>query len=118
MLKDVLGATLPNEQFSTCAPVAPVIKHVPGPLYAGEILQFNPEAPGSPSFNDALLAVPAELLVIAIVNPIGFPAVTVAASGVLVTVTNPALAGGIATTTSLNTLVFPPMPASTFLFGS
>src|SRR5271168_2565343 len=118
MLNEVLGATLPNAQASVWLPIHPVMAQVPGPVYAGETLQLNPVAEGSRSLSEALLAVPAELLLMAMVKPMGLPAVTVAESGALVTVTNAAFAGGIATTTSLKTFVFPPMPASTFLFGS
>ena len=79
--------------------------------------QFTPVPAGSGSLRVALLAVPPELLAMANVKPMGLPATTVAASGVLVTVTNPALAGGKATTTSLNCLVRAPMVASTGFVG-
>src|SRR5450432_2620707 len=113
-----LAATFPNEQAKVWLPMAPVMEQLPGPVYAGLIDQLTLVPAGSKSLNEALLAVPAEVLAMVMVKPIALPAVTVAASGVLVTVTNPALAGGMATTTSLKTLVLPPMPASTFLFGS
>src|ERR1700733_8428277 len=118
MLNAAFTATFPNEQLNTWLPTAPLIAQVPGPPYAGLIFQLIPAPAGNGSFSVALFAVAADPFEIAIVNPIGFPAVTVAASGVLVTVTNPAVAGGIATTASLNTLLLPPIPASTLLFGS
>ena len=65
----------------------------------------------------AFTAVPPELLAIAIVKPMGLPATTVAESGVFVTVTKPALAGGNATTTSLNCFVRAPIVASTGFVG-
>ena len=67
---------------------------------------------------ETLFAVAAALLLTAMVRPIGLPAVTVGASGVVVMVTTGANTGGMATTKSLNTRVLPPIPASTFLFGS
>src|SRR5277367_6076754 len=79
--------------------------------------QLTPVPAGNGSLSVALLAVPPELLAMATVKPMGLPAVTVAASGVLVTVTRPALAGGKATTTSLNCLVRAPMVASTGFVG-
>src|SRR5208282_1645484 len=117
-LRLALGLRLPNAQLSTWLPAAPLMVHDPGPVYAGVIDQFRPVPVGRGSLKEALLAVPAELLAIVMVKPIGLPAVTVAESGVVVTVTTAALAGGKATTKSLKTFVLPPMPASTFLVGS
>src|SRR5690242_1622509 len=92
---------VPNAQFSTWLPCAPVMLHVPGPAKAGLIVQFTFVPPGSGVFNETLLATAAALLLTVIVKPIGLPAVTVAASGVVVTVTTGAKIGGKATTASL-----------------
>src|SRR5690349_23089456 len=92
--------------------------HVPGPAKAGLIVQFTFVPPGSGVFNETLLATAAALLLTVIVKPIGLPAVTVGASGVVVTVTTGANTGGNATMASLKTFVFPPIKRSTFLVGS
>src|SRR5450755_476897 len=108
---------LPSVQSSSCAPTAPLIAHVPGPLYVGLMDQETPVPAGKGSFTAPFAAAPPELLAIATVNPIGFPAVTDEASGVFVTVTSPAFAGGKATTTSLNCFVRAPIVASTGFVG-
>jgi hypothetical protein len=106
-------ARFPKEQPRTWLPTEPVMEHVPGPLYAGLIDQFTPEPFGNGSFSATLSSIPGPALFTVIVNPIALPALTLAASGVLVTLNCPAVLGGKATTTSLNCLVFPPMPEST-----
>src|SRR5258708_2732117 len=113
----VLWFSVPNAQFSTWLPCAPVMLHVPGPAYAGLMVQFAFVPPGNGVFSDTLFATAAALLLTVIVKPIGFPAVTVAASGVVVTVTTGAKIGGKATMASLKTFVFPPISKSTFLVG-
>src|ERR1700684_4318535 len=99
------GARLPNAQLRTWLPTAPVIEQA---LFAGLIDQFTLVPAGRGSVSATVLAVPvpgALLLVIAVVNPIGLPALTVAASAVSTMfrfgVTTLA-ASGKATTTSLN----------------
>jgi hypothetical protein len=71
---------LPKLQFS--APLA--IEHVPGPPYAGLILQLTPAPVGNVSLSVADVAVPAPVLLAVSVYPIDAPAVTVAASAVFV----------------------------------
>ena len=73
-------ARLPKLQLSV--PLA--IEHVPGPLYAGLMLQLIPVPAGNASLSVAEVAVPAPVLLTASVYPIDAPAVTVAASAVLV----------------------------------
>ena len=73
-------ARLPKLQLSV--PLA--IAHVPGPLYAGLMLQPIPVPAGKVSLSVADVAVPAPVLPTASVYPIDVPSVTVAASAVLV----------------------------------
>jgi hypothetical protein len=54
---------LPNEHDSVWLGADPLSAHVPGPAYAGEIVQAIPEPPGIGSFNVAPNAVPAPALV-------------------------------------------------------
>jgi hypothetical protein len=70
----------PNAQLSV--PLA--IEHVPGPLYAGLMLQLIPVPAGNGSVSVAAVAVPAPLFVTARVYPIDAPAGTVAAASVFV----------------------------------
>src|ERR1039458_7621432 len=84
---DAPGAMSPNAQLNVCAPAAPVMEHVPGPPYAGLMLQPTPP-PGSASASGALAAVPvpaALLFFTCTVKPIADPAATVAASAVWLT---------------------------------
>src|SRR5688500_20287098 len=62
--------------------------HVPGPGYAGLMLQLMPRPGrvGSASVSWTLVAVPTPTLVTVIVKPTGLPARTFGASGVLITV--------------------------------
>jgi hypothetical protein len=60
------------------------IEHVPGPVYAGLMLQLIPVPAGSVSLNVAEVAAPTPVLLAAIVYPIDDPADTVAASAVFV----------------------------------
>jgi len=76
----VPAARLPKLQLSV--PLA--IAHVPGPLYAGLMLQPIPVPAGKVSLSVADVAVPAPVLPTASVYPIDVPSVTVAASAVLV----------------------------------
>src|SRR5438046_892080 len=81
------GARSPNEHASVWFGAEPVIEHVPGPEYAGSIDQLTPPPPGSGSVRVTARATPvpgASLLATLIVNPIGSPAVTCAASATLV----------------------------------
>src|SRR5438270_203586 len=85
----VPGAISPKAQLSTCDPTAPLIAHVPGPVYAGLIDQETPGPAGSGSRNVTPVAVPANSiwwLLAVMVKPIVLPAVTVAASAVLLRV--------------------------------
>jgi hypothetical protein len=79
------GIKLPNAQATDWLPSPPVIAHVPGPPYAGLMLQVIPVPDGSGSLSATLvaLAVAAAALRAVIVNPMGDPALTVAASAVL-----------------------------------
>ena len=54
------------------------------PADAGLMLQLTPEPPGSASLKDNPLAAPAPVFAIVTVNPIESPALTLAASAVLV----------------------------------
>jgi hypothetical protein len=75
-----LPARLPKLQLS----VWPEMEHVPGPLYAGLMLQFGPV--GRVSLRVAEVAVPAPVLLTTTVKPIVVPSVTgVDELGVLVT---------------------------------
>jgi hypothetical protein len=76
----VLAARLPKLQFKV--PLA--MEQVPGPLYAGLMLQPIPVPLGSGSLKLAEVAAPAPLLFAARVYPIDVPADTVAASAVFV----------------------------------
>jgi hypothetical protein len=60
------------------------IEHVPGPLYAGLMLQPIPVPVGNESLRVAAVAVPVPLLLTANVYPIDAPAATVTASAVFV----------------------------------
>jgi predicted ATPase len=73
-------ARLPKLQFSV--PLA--IEHVPGPPYAGLMLQPIPVPAGKVSLSVADVAAPAPVLLAVSVYPIDEPAVTVAASAVFV----------------------------------
>jgi hypothetical protein len=73
-----------KEQPSAWLPATPAIEQLPGPAYDGLMLQLMPVPAGSGSFNVAAIAVPAPLLLTAMVYPIETPAETVAASAVLV----------------------------------
>jgi len=75
-----LDARLPKLQLS----VPPAIEQVPGPPYAGLMLQLTPVPVGNVSLSVAEVAVPAPVLLIASVYPIDAPAATVAASAVFV----------------------------------
>jgi hypothetical protein len=78
---------LPKEQESVWLGALPVIEHVPGPAKAGLIDQLTPVPPGSGSSRVTEVAVPvpdAEAFETATVKPIVVPALTVAASAVLV----------------------------------
>src|SRR5262245_66202829 len=76
----------PKLQSSVWLGAAPVMLQVPGPAYAGLIDQLTPVPPGSGSDRVTALAVPvpwaAEFDTV-MVNPIGAPALTGGASGVL-----------------------------------
>ena len=92
--------------------------HVPGPMYAGLIVQETFVPAGNASLSVAPATAPPALVLTVIVKFNGLPGVTVPEAGVLVTVKLPTFAGGNATTTSLNCLVRAVIAASTFLFGS
>src|SRR5437870_9186260 len=66
----VPAARSPNEQLNVCAPRAPVICQVPGPEYAGSMLQLRlPLSPaGSGSWSVALSAVPGPMFQTTIVK--------------------------------------------------
>ncbi len=113
-----LALIVPKLQFRSWLPTAPVMAHVPGPLYTGLMLQFTLAPAGSGSFSVDPLTAPPALLLTVIVNPIGLPACTGVLNGKLVSVKLPTFAGGNATTTSLNCFVRAVIRASTFLFGS
>src|SRR5580704_401576 len=111
------GEMLPKEQNNLCAGgCASVMVHVPGPLYGGLIDQLIFVPVGSGSLSVVFVAVPvpaAGLLLIVTVYPMGLPAFTTVSSATLVTLKlGGAMVSGKATTTSLNCLVFPPIPAS------
>src|SRR5215472_8160143 len=78
---------------SVWLPAAPVIANAPASGLAGSIDQVTPvpEPAGSGSDRATPEAVPLPVLAIETVNPIGSPALTDAASAVLVTVTDAAL---------------------------
>src|SRR5262245_6675005 len=81
------GAMSPNEQPSVCVGAVPVIEHVPGPVYAGEIdqLMLGPPGSGSDSVTARAMPVPsASLFDTVTVKPIFSPAFTCASSAVLV----------------------------------
>ena len=75
-------AMSPKEQFN----VPEAIEHVPGPAYAGSIDQLMPLPAGNGSDNDTAVAVPAPVFPTVIVKPMFVPALTDAASAVLVIV--------------------------------
>ena len=77
-------ARFPRAQFRVWLPAAPVIEHVPGPLYAGLMLQITPEPAGRESLmlTSVAVAVPVATLLTVIVKPIGTPALTADASAV------------------------------------
>jgi hypothetical protein len=77
---DAPDARFPKLQLSV--PLA--IEQVPGPLYAGLMLQLTPVPDGKGSLSAAAVAVPAPVLPAVSVYPIDAPATTVAASAVLV----------------------------------
>src|SRR5271169_4275434 len=108
---------LPNAQVSTWLPIAPAIEQVPGPLYAGLIVQLISVPLGSGSLSPTPFTEPGPALLTMIVIPTGVPAATDAASGVLVAASCPLVVGGYATTTSVSCLVLPPIPASTGSVG-
>jgi hypothetical protein len=76
-LADAPDAMLPKLHESVLAP----IEHAP---LAGLIDQLIPEPVGSGSDNVTALAVPVPVFIAVIVNPMGSPALTVAASAVFV----------------------------------
>jgi hypothetical protein len=85
---EVPGARFPKLQFKATPPTNGEMLHVPGPPYAGLMIQGNENPPGSSSSNCALIAVPvpaALLLLTVIVKPIVVPVATGVASAVLVT---------------------------------
>ena len=70
--------------MSVCGPAtAGAIEHDPGPAYAGLMVQGNPVPAGRESLKLALVAVPAPVLLAVTVKPMAVPALTVAASAVL-----------------------------------
>jgi hypothetical protein len=75
-----LDARFPKLQLS----VPLEMEQVPGPPYAGLMLQLTPVPVGSGSLSVAEVAVPAPVLLTASVYPIDDPAATVAASAVFV----------------------------------
>src|ERR1700741_4191467 len=117
IVKVWLALTVPNAQLRTWLPTAPEIAHVPGPVYAGVIVQFTFVPDGKTSVKVAPVTGPAALSVTVIVKPIGLPGATGVATGASVTVRFSTVAGGEATTTSLNCFVRAVMPASTGFVG-
>src|ERR1700741_1605347 len=107
MVKVWLALMVPNAQLRIWLPTAPEIAHVPGPVYAGLMVQFTFVPAGNASVNVAPVPGPAALSVTVIVKLIGLPGATGVATGVSVTVRLPTVAGGNATTTSLNCFVRP-----------
>src|SRR5438045_3625125 len=81
------GAMSPNAQANVWLATLPVIEQVPGPAYAGSMLQSTPlpEGSGSSSMTALAVPVPSETALLTVtVNPIGSPALTGVASAVLV----------------------------------
>jgi hypothetical protein len=76
----VPDARLPKLQFN----VPLVIEQLPGPLYAGLMLQLIPVPVGKVSLSVADVTVPVPVLLTASVYPTGAPAATAAASAVFV----------------------------------
>jgi hypothetical protein len=81
------AAMLPRLHPNVWLPADPVIEQVPGPVYAGLMLQLTPVPAGRGSLIETAVAalVPAAALLLACtVKPMEAPAVTLAASAVLV----------------------------------
>src|SRR5439155_12320716 len=84
-LADAPLAMSPKEQARTCESTTPLIAHVPGPAYAGKMLQVTPAGSGSSRVTFFAVPVPAALLLLTVmVKPMSAPALTVPASATLV----------------------------------